>query len=106
MTPAFTPAALGLLLALATGAHAAEPHFCGQPTAHPIDKAQATAAERSGGVPRLLNRIAHQALRLAAEAGQSTVEVEAVLEALDLLGLSAEETSENEEQSPLLGRSA
>ena len=50
MTPAFTPAALGLLLALATGAHAAEPHFCGQPTAHPIDKALATAAERSGGV--------------------------------------------------------
>lgn len=39
-----------LWLALAIGAHAAEPHFCGQPTAHPIDKALAAAAERSGGV--------------------------------------------------------
>jgi uncharacterized protein YecT (DUF1311 family) len=50
MTPAFTSATLGLLLALAGSVYAAEPHFCGQPTAHPIDKALAVAAERSGGV--------------------------------------------------------
>lgn len=50
MTPAFTPLTLGLLLALAGSVYAAEPHFCGQPTAHPIDKALAAAAERSGGV--------------------------------------------------------
>ena len=50
MPPAFTSVTLGLLLALAGSVYAAEPHFCGQPTAHPIDKALAAAAERSGGV--------------------------------------------------------
>ena len=42
-------AALTLLAAGTHTAHAAE-HFCGQTSAHPIDKAQAAAAERSGGV--------------------------------------------------------
>lgn len=88
MTPAFTPAALGLLLALATGAHAAEPHFCGQPTAHPIDKALATAAERSGGVTvdlinaqnaaytawdKELNRIYAQVMKAAGPARRDTL---------------------------------
>ena len=42
-------AALTLLAAGTHTAHAAE-HFCGQTSAHPIDKALAAAAERSGGV--------------------------------------------------------
>jgi type II secretory pathway predicted ATPase ExeA len=43
-------------------------------------------ARSTNGVPRLLNQAAHQAFRLAeADAGQ--VDVEAVLEALDILGL-------------------
>ena len=44
--------ALALLAAcvlLAPRAHAAG-HFCGRATAHPIDKAHAAAAQRSGGV--------------------------------------------------------
>ena len=42
-------AALTLLAAGTHTAHAAE-HFCGQTSAHPIDKTLAAAAERSGGV--------------------------------------------------------
>lgn len=71
--------ALALLAPLASGALAAE-HFCGQTTAHPIDKALAAAAERSGGVTvdlrdaqsaayaawdKELNRIYAQALKAA-----------------------------------------
>lgn len=41
--------ALTLLAAGTQAAHAAE-HFCGQPTAHPIDKALGAASARSGGV--------------------------------------------------------
>lgn len=37
------------LLITSGAAHAAE-HFCGQPTAHPIDKALGAASARSGGV--------------------------------------------------------
>jgi type II secretory pathway predicted ATPase ExeA len=44
-------------------------------------------ARNTHGVPRLLNQAAHRALRLAAEAGNSEVDVEAVLEALALLEL-------------------
>jgi len=51
MTSHFSRCATGatLLLALAGTSHAAE-HFCGQPTAHPIDKALGAASARSGGV--------------------------------------------------------
>lgn len=42
-------ATFALLTAATHTAHAAE-HFCGQTSAHPIDKALAAAAERSGGV--------------------------------------------------------
>jgi general secretion pathway protein A len=42
------------------------------------------------GIPRVLNQAAHQALTLACEAGQRTVDAEAVLEALALLELEAE----------------
>jgi type II secretory pathway predicted ATPase ExeA len=44
-------------------------------------------ARNTHGVPRLLNQAAHQALRLAAGAGNTEVDAEAVLEALTLLGL-------------------
>jgi general secretion pathway protein A len=45
------------------------------------------------GVPRLLNQAARQALRLTQQAGNTTLDVEAALEALSLLGLEAEESS-------------
>jgi general secretion pathway protein A len=76
-------------------------------------------ARNTHGVPRLLNQAAHQALRLAAEAGQECVEVEAVLEALTLLGLPGAvpagdesvllvqpELNQTEEPCRLFGRSA
>ena len=72
-------ALLALLGAGARGAHAAE-HFCGHPMAHPIDKALADSAARSGGVTadlrdaqsaayaawdKELNRVYAQALKAA-----------------------------------------
>jgi type II secretory pathway predicted ATPase ExeA len=48
-------------------------------------------ARSTRGIPRLLNQAAHQAFRLAAEAEAGQVDVEAVLEALSLLGLEAVE---------------
>lgn len=46
------PTALALLAACALLAPTAQAagHFCGRTTAHPIDKAHAAAAQRSGGV--------------------------------------------------------
>jgi type II secretory pathway predicted ATPase ExeA len=72
------------------------------------DEALALLAEATKGVPRLLNQAAHQALRLAAEAGQARVEVEAVLEALALLGLAGEPgaPAETDEACRLFGQSA
>ncbi|RYF77110.1 MAG: DUF1311 domain-containing protein [Comamonadaceae bacterium] len=72
-------AAVALLAFGTHTAHAAE-HFCGQPTAHPIDQALAAASERSGGVTvdlrdaqstayaawdKELNRVYAQALKAA-----------------------------------------
>lgn len=46
-----TPFALtALTLCFAASTHAAEPHFCGRSTPHPIDQALAVASQRSGGV--------------------------------------------------------
>jgi general secretion pathway protein A len=71
------------------------------------DEALALLARATGGVPRLLNQAAGLALRLAAESGQAHVEVEAVLEALERLGLSGEGASEEtEEACRLFGKSA
>ena len=39
-----------LTLCFAASTHAAEPHFCGRSTPHPIDQALAVASQRSGGV--------------------------------------------------------
>jgi type II secretory pathway predicted ATPase ExeA len=44
-------------------------------------------AEASRGVPRVLNQAAHVAFQIAATAGQGQVDAEAVLEALEELGL-------------------
>jgi type II secretory pathway predicted ATPase ExeA len=55
------------------------------------DEALEVLARGSGGVPRLLNQAAHQALTLAAAAGAPLVDAEAALEALTLLGLDTEE---------------
>ncbi len=48
-------------------------------------------ARQTGGVPRLLNQAAHQALLLADSADAGLVDAEAALEALAVLGLAAEE---------------
>jgi type II secretory pathway predicted ATPase ExeA len=55
------------------------------------DEALELIARSTKGVPRLINQAGHQALSLAAEAGAATVDVEVVLEALGLLGLSGEQ---------------
>ncbi len=49
-------------------------------------------ARSTRGVPRLLNQAGHQAFRLATEADAGQVDVEAVLEALGVLGLEALES--------------
>jgi type II secretory pathway predicted ATPase ExeA len=63
-------------------------------------------ARNTHGLPRLLNQAAHQALRLAASAGADQVDAEAVLEALTLLGLSGEATTDEENAGMLLVDSA
>jgi type II secretory pathway predicted ATPase ExeA len=60
----------------------------GRPGESMSDEALEILARGSGGIPRLLNRAAHQALVLAAAAGTSVVDAEAALEALAALGLS------------------
>jgi type II secretory pathway predicted ATPase ExeA len=64
------------------------------------EEALEVLARGSGGVPRLLNQAAHQALSLAAAAGASMVDAEAALEALTLLGLD-EETEEAGAAGPI-----
>jgi type II secretory pathway predicted ATPase ExeA len=59
------------------------------------DDAAELLARRTGGVPRLLNQAGHEALVLAAEAGAAGVDVEAALEALNLLGLDDEGEAED-----------
>lgn len=58
--------------------------------------ALALLARSTVGVPRLLNQAAHQALRLATTADAGQVDCEAVLEALNLLGLETVEETESE----------
>ena len=62
----------------------------GRPERLFADEALELLARQTGGVPRLLNQTAHQALNLAAEAGAAQVDAEAALEALAVLGLDAE----------------
>lgn len=57
-------------------------------------------ARATGGVPRLLNQAAHQALRLAAGTEPGEVDAEAVVEALAQLGLSAPADEETPQAAP------
>jgi hypothetical protein len=59
-------------------------------------------ARNTHGLPRLLSQAAHQALRLAASAGGTEVDAEAVLEALTLLGLPGEVSVDHEENAGVL----
>jgi type II secretory pathway predicted ATPase ExeA len=54
------------------------------------DEALEILARGTGGVPRLLNRAGHQALRLAFSAHASPVDAEVALEALAILGLDGD----------------
>jgi type II secretory pathway predicted ATPase ExeA len=58
------------------------------------DEALEVLASGTGGVPRLLNQAARQALKFAEESGMGLVDVEVALEALGTLGLEMEETAE------------
>jgi type II secretory pathway predicted ATPase ExeA len=62
----------------------------GKPARVFSDEALELLARATGGVPRLLNQAAHQALTLAAEVGQGEVDVEVTLEVLNQLGLDEE----------------
>jgi type II secretory pathway predicted ATPase ExeA len=59
----------------------------GRPERIMADEALEMLARGTRGIPRLLNQAAHQAFHLTSEAGAGQVDVEAVLEALSLLGL-------------------
>jgi len=61
-------------------------------------------ARAAGGIPRLLNQAAHQAFRLAWEAEATQVDMEAVGEALAVLGLEVPEepTPAGPEEPPVL----
>jgi type II secretory pathway predicted ATPase ExeA len=59
----------------------------GRPDALLAEDALEVLARGSGGVPRLLNQAAREALRLAVETGAGHIDYEAALEGLALLGL-------------------
>lgn len=58
------------------------------------DEAIETLIGATAGVPRLINQAAWQAMNLCSEVGAISVDVEAVFEALAVLGLSVEEERE------------
>ncbi len=68
----------------------------GRPEALFSDEALEILARGSGGVPRLLNHAAKQALALAAEAGNGQVDAEAALESLARIGLEAAAAGDGE----------
>jgi type II secretory pathway predicted ATPase ExeA len=59
----------------------------GRPDSLFTGEAVSILAHSSGGLPRLLNQTAYQAMQLAAQADRHRIDAEAVLEALDVLGL-------------------
>src|SRR5262249_40419556 len=61
-------------------------------------------ARGTGGVPRLLNQAAHRALALAYSVGARTVDVEAALDALAILGLEYAPPGEEECAVAVSGR--
>jgi type II secretory pathway predicted ATPase ExeA len=77
----------------------------GRPEAVFSDEALEVLAKGALGVPRLINRAAHQALTLAHSVGADQVDAEAALEALAQLGLTAPEceTESDDEPAPADG---
>jgi type II secretory pathway predicted ATPase ExeA len=71
----------------------------GRPEALIADEAVVLLAQNTRGIPRLLNQSAHEAFHLAYEAGASQVDVEAAVEALTALGMSAEDDASAIESS-------
>ncbi len=65
----------------------------GQAETFLTDEALEVLARGAGGVPRLLNRAGHTALRLAWQAGAETVDAEVALESLALCGLAVDESA-------------
>ena len=66
----------------------------GCPEAILTDEALEVLARGGRGIPRLLNRAAHGALRLAYQAGTETVDAEVALESLTVLGLAEDGAAE------------
>src|SRR5262249_50686582 len=60
------------------------------------DEAIEVLARASGGVPRVLNQAAHQALLLAHSAGAPQIDAEVALEALAMLGLDTPAAAETD----------
>jgi type II secretory pathway predicted ATPase ExeA len=58
------------------------------------DAALSLISAACNGIPRMLNRVATQALELCAEAGATQVDVEAALEALERVGLKVQEAND------------
>ncbi|MBV9122929.1 MAG: AAA family ATPase, partial [Planctomycetes bacterium] len=77
----------------------------GKPEQLLSEEALEVLARGTQGVPRLLNQAGHQALALACQAGTLQVDAEVALEALNILGLSCEETPEEGElgAGPIVG---
>ena len=70
----------------------------GRPDAIASDEALEVLARGGQGIPRLLNQAAHQALFLTCEAQTGQVDVEAALEALNVLGLEVEAAAEEADE--------
>jgi type II secretory pathway predicted ATPase ExeA len=70
----------------------------GNPSKLFSDEALEILARETQGVPRLLNRAAHQALTLAFTAGAELVDAEVALEALGQLGVTSEATADAGEE--------
>src|SRR5262249_37428514 len=74
----------------------------GRPDMLLAEEAVVLLARATNGVPRRLNQAAHEAFRLAHEAGAPQVDVEAAMEALALLGMEVEETDAPSATEPAL----
>src|SRR5207248_2646641 len=72
-----------------------------RPEAVVSDEALEVLARGTGGVPRLLNQAAHQALLLADAADADVVDAEAALEALAGLGIEVDRAEDADEDGPL-----
>jgi type II secretory pathway predicted ATPase ExeA len=69
----------------------------GRPDHFMSDEAVEILARGSGGVPRVLNQVGHQALLLAHSAGVAQIDAEVAVEALAMLGLNAGVAAESDD---------